>query len=150
MDDIRRQDMQVFLKELIAPGRLFLSVFIGFFSFLFFKTMNGIFQSGIPFSAWMSWAVIVIVHGCLAWSASLKKRFVNKRFEALWNGCQDRLTRFEEVLKKLRREQVAELSEMPKTIRRVADSLYQALRRSDMIAHEVHSSEQGLYGGPPV
>jgi hypothetical protein len=32
----------------------------------------------------------------------------------------------------------------------VADSLYYALRRADMIAHEVHSSEQGLYSGPPV
>jgi hypothetical protein len=149
MDDIRRQDMRLFLKELLAPGRIIVSVIAGLFFFLFWKTTS-MFEAGIPIRAWISWAAILMAHGSLAWSASLKRRFIGKRFAALWNGCQDRLTRFEEVLKKLRREQIADLQEMPKTIRTVADSLYLALRRSDMIAHEVSTSEQGLYGGPPV
>jgi hypothetical protein len=149
MDDIRRQDMQLFLKELLSPGRLLASFFIGLFFFLFWKAMSP-FEGGIPMRAIMSWVAIVAGHASISWSSSVKRRFLNKRFQALWSGCQDRLTRFEEVLKKLRKEQVAELNEMPRTIRRVADSLYHALRRSDIIAHEVHSSEAGLYGGPTV
>src|SRR5579862_5205028 len=141
--------MRLFLKELIAPGRVILSLCASLFFYLFWKT-TATFEPGIPVQAWFTWAMVATAHSGFAWSASVKRRFINKRYAALWNGCQDRLKRFEEVLKKLRREQVAELSEMPKTIRRVADSLYMALRRSDMIAHEVHSSEQGLYASPQV
>lgn len=149
MDDIRRQDLHLFFKELVAPGRLIGTFFIGLFFFLFWKSVS-MWDEGIPMRAWLTWIGLVGVHASMSWSASLHRRFQNKRFKMLWDGCRDRLTRFEEVLKKLRREQVAELHEMPKTIRHVADSLYLALRRSDMIAHEVNSSEQGLYGGPPV
>src|SRR5579862_9944123 len=149
MDDIRRQDLRLFFKEMVAPGRIFMSVLAGAVFFLFWKVTSS-FEAGIPLPALISWVGIVFAHTAFAWSASLKHRFLNKRFQALWNGCQDRLARFEDVLKKLRREQIAELSEMPKTIRRVADSLYMALRRSDMIAHEVQSSEQGLYASPQV
>lgn len=149
MDDIRRQDMRLFLKEMIAPGRVIPSVIVGLFFYLFWKTTS-MFEPGIPIKAWLSWIAVAGAHSGLAWSASIKRRFLNKRYEALWTGCQDRLARFEDVLKKLRKEQIAELSEMPKTIRRVADSLYLALRRADTIAHEVSASEQGLYSGPQV
>jgi hypothetical protein len=39
---------------------------------------------------------------------------------------------------------------MPATIREVAQGLYLALRRADIISHEVESSEKGLYNTPPV
>jgi len=149
MDDIRRQDLRLFTRELIAPGRVVMSCLAALF-FLFFWKVTAMFAAGIPLAAWISWGAIFVAHVAFSWSASLKRRFLNKRFQALWHGCQDRLARFEEVLKKLRRDQIAELSEMPKTIRRVAESLYLALRRSDMIAHEVQSSEQGLYSGPAI
>jgi hypothetical protein len=150
MDDIRRQDFNLFLKELTTTSRIFGTVLMGLFVFLMtFKT--GLFLSGasilIPI---LGLALILLVQGATAWSASVEKRFQNKHFQALWSGCQDRLKRFEEVLSKLRREQIADLNEMPITIRKVADSLYLALRRSDMIAHEVSLSEKGLYSGPPV
>lgn len=149
MDDIRRQDIKLFLKELVSPGRIIVSVITGLFFYLFWKT-TAMFEPGIPTRAWLTWLAIGMAHGSLSWTASVKKRFINRRFSALWTGCQDRLTRFEEVLKKLRKEQIADLNEMPKTIHRVADSLYLALRRADIISHEVHSSEQDLYGGPPI
>ncbi|HTQ10894.1 MAG TPA: hypothetical protein VMI31_12535, partial [Fimbriimonadaceae bacterium] len=132
-----------------SPGRVIGSLIAAVF-FFFLWRLAWAASDDIPVLAWISWGVIAAVHTGRAWSASVRKRFLNKRFQALWNGCQDRLARFEEVLKKLRREQIAELSEMPKTIRKVADSLYLALRRSDIIAHEVQSSEQGLYSGPAV
>lgn len=149
MDDIRQQDLRLFVKEWLAPGRIVLSLVVAAVLFMFAK-MTAMFQPGIPLFAWVMWAILLILHTTFAWNMSVQRRFLGKRFKALWDGCSDRLTRFEEVLKKLRKEQVAELNEMPRTIRRVADSLYHALRRADMIAHEVHSSEQGLYSGPAV
>lgn len=149
MDDVRRQDLQLFLKEVALPGRIIVSVLAGLMFFMFWRVQS-MFEPGIPLRAWISWIAIAGAHASIAWSASVKRRFLGKRFEALWNGCQDRLNRFNEVLKKARREQVAELHEMPRTVKRVADSLYLALRRADIIAHEVHSSEQGLYSGPQV
>lgn len=149
MDDIRRQDLNLFIKELVSPGRLILTGLVGLMAYMFWKA-TAMFEPGIPMRTWITWIALLAIHGSTAYNASVKNRFLNKRFEALWNGCQDRLTRFEEVLRKLRKEQVAELHEMPRTIRNVAGSLYAALRRADMIAHEVHASEHGLYSGPPV
>ena len=65
-------------------------------------------------------------------------------------GCQDRLNRLDEVLKKLRKEQVADLREMPTTVHAVGKSLYVALRRADVIAHEIQASETGVINQPPT
>lgn len=149
MDDIRRQDMRLFIKELLAPSRLILTGFLGLMSFMFWKAQT-LFGSDVPPQAVVTWILLLGLHAILAHGASVKKRFVNRRFEALWTGCEDRLIRFREVLRKLRREQIAELNEMPKTIEGVGQSLYAALRRADMISHEVQATEQNLYGGPPI
>ncbi len=81
---------------------------------------------------------------------AVSKRFSDKRFRTLWESCQDRLGRFEEVLGKMRREQIADLQEMPKTIRRVSESLYGALRRADLIANEVAKTEKDVFSAPPT
>src|SRR5579871_548810 len=129
MDDIRRQDLKLFIREMIAPSRIIASVIAGLFFYLFWRVGSG-FEPGIPVRALLSWVAILIAHISIAYNASVKRRFISKRFDALWQGCQDRLNRFEEVLKKLRKEQIADLSEMPSTIRRVAHSIYGALRRA--------------------
>ena len=142
MDDIRRQDLRLFAKELLAPWRLICTV-----------AAEGILLGNgpsfgpvvVPFAI-----IVVFVSTVLAWMESDKKRFLNKRFRSLWLGCQDRLARFEEVLKKMRKDQIADLHEMPATIRGVSKSLYLALRRADIISHEVQLSEKGLYNEPPA
>lgn len=147
MDDVKRQDRKIFVRELLRPGRLFVSV-------VAILTLVG------PFGTLMNWewgwnwylailGLIGIVHTAASYNASLGKRFLQKRYEALWNGCQERLKLFEEVLTKMRKESVADLQEMPKTIRRVGQQLYSALRRADMISHEVQLTERGLYHQPP-
>jgi hypothetical protein len=78
-----------------------------------------------------------------------RKRFMQPRFAALWEGCRDRLARFDEVFRKMRREQVADLSIMPQTIRSVAQALYRALRRADMISEEIQRTERDIYSQPP-
>src|SRR5512143_1365847 len=91
MDDIRRQDLNLFLKELISPGRLIAVGFLGLFTYMFWRT-TAMFQPGIPAKAWLTWFALIVAHAAAAYSASVKKRFLSRRFEALWSGCQDRLT----------------------------------------------------------
>ena len=143
------RNLKVFLKELASPGRIFSALAFAGFSFMFWKVQR-LFQGGIPLEAIGTWLLIILIFVWTAYRSSLQKRFVNRKFHALWTGCEDRLIRFSEVLRKLRKDQIAELTEMPRTIDRVGESLYAALRRADLIAHEVSASEHDLYGGPPV
>ena len=141
MDDIRRQDLRLFTKELLSPWRLICTIaVVG----ILLGNIGSLGPVALPMSV-----IAVFVSTVWAWMESDKKRFLNKRFKSLWLGCQDRLSRFEEVLKRMRKDQIADLSEMPKTIRGVSKSLYIALRRADIISHEVSLSEKGLYSEPP-
>jgi len=142
MDDVRRQDLRLFLVELISPLRVVLT---------FVALMLVVPALGrVPVAGALGMILILFIAGMTAWSDSIRNRWLNKRMRALWNGCQDRMSRFEEVFKKMRREQVADLREMPQTIRGVSAALYLALRRADIIAHEVQQSEKDLYNQPPV
>lgn len=143
MDDVSRLDLKLFLRELLSPGRLI--VFLVFLIFLW----------TIPFGPSLAVKLFLTAFATVFWAAqcyaaSLAKRFNSKRYSAMWNGCQDRLRRFEEVLKKLRKDQIANLSEMPDTIRRVGKTIYRALRRADVIATEVEKTERDLHNAPPV
>jgi hypothetical protein len=142
MEEIRRQDMKLFLRELCVPYRIILGL-AGLF-FVFFLASESMRLGAVGF------AVLLIVLILPAIKDSVDRRFYNKRMSALWVGCQDRLLRFEEVLKKMRRDQIADLQEMPKTIRELSASLYVALRKADIIAHEVMISEKDMLAQPPV
>lgn len=142
MDDIRRQDLRLFLKELLSPLRLVCTAAV-------VLILVGNLKFFGPTALLMA-TIAVFVSAVWAWMESEKHRFLNKRFQSLWLGCQDRLARFEDVLKRMRKDQIADLSEMPRTIRGVCKSLYVALRRADIISHEVQLSEKGLYNEPPT
>lgn len=147
MEDIRRQDLKLFAKELRSPGRIV--VYLIVLGFLY----GAFVAAGESVSAAYYVIILLVILAWViagAWSSSISKRFHNKRMAVLWHGCQDRLARFEEVLRKMRREQVAELREMPSTIRGVSKSLYAALRRADIIAEEVQATESGMLAQPPV
>lgn len=85
-----------------------------------------------------------------AFKAGVGRRWKSLRFKALWNACEDRLERFDDVLGKMRRDHIADLQEMPKTIHEVGLSLYAALRRSDVITHDVFETEKGILQSPPT
>lgn len=142
MEDIRRQDRILFRRELLRAGPLFVTV-IAAWSFGFV----------VHFYSW-PWALAfgatpIIAHLITSWNRSVQARFKSKRYQAFWNGVQDRLERFEEVLAKMRKEHIADLQEMPKTMRSVAQSIYAALRRADMINDEVFKTEMGVLHRPP-
>lgn len=143
MDDIRRLDRRLFKREFLRPGRLFWNVvFSSIIAYLYLQLF------AVPLLVLA--AIPSILHLTTAYNESVRKRFTDKRFESLWNTCQDRLVRFEDVLKSMRREQIADLQEMPKTIRRVSHAIYTALRRADMIANEVARTERDLQMQPPA
>lgn len=147
MDDIARQDRKLFWEEVLRPGRIILSLLCWGILWGFF---GGPFQgSGIGFIV-AAFAAVPMFHGLLSFKASIERRFISKRFRALWNGVEDRLSLFDEVLNRMRKDQVANLQELPVSIHRVASNLYYALRRADLIAHEVALTEKGLYSHPPA
>ncbi len=147
MDDIRRQDMKLFTQELLSPMRLAGTFAALAVTVLFINSTSTLYAT---LQAMIAAPIVLGVSGGMAWFASEKKRWLSPRMEALWKGCEDRLARFEEAIKRMRKDQVADLNEMPATIRQVAKSIYCALRRADMIAHEVQQSEKNLYSQPPV
>lgn len=143
MDDIRRQDLRLFARELAEPMRLIVSLA----AMVLVYVMGA---HGRPAEAIAGFLLILLSLGIVSWNSAMQRRFLDKRLGALWQGCHDRLMRFEEVLKKMRKNQIADLREMPDTIREVSKSLYIALRRADLIAHEVMASERGMISQPPV
>lgn len=143
MEDIRRQDRALYRRELLRSGPLFV-------------TLIGAWSLGYIFW-WISWPMMlagilapIAIHLVTAWNRSVAARFRNKRYSALWRGVEDRLARFEEVLARMRKDQIADLQEMPKTIRGVAQSIYAALRRADLISFEVFETEKGVMHQPPT
>jgi hypothetical protein len=148
MDDVGRQDRRLFVRELLSPARLFVSL----------TALAALFGPFGTLSGWpLGWnmylalgSLVAIAHTASSYNAALGKRFLQKRYEALWNGCQERLRLFDEVLRKMKRDSIADLQEMPKTVHQVGRQLYLALRRADMVSHEVQLTEKGLYHQPPA
>ncbi len=144
MDDLRRHDAQRLVRELLSPGRLLASLVVALFIYMAFgRSWEG------PGRMLVGWTFLVLAHVGMAMQAAERKKWSDPRMAALWNGCQDRMLRFEEVVKRLRRDDAGNLSEMPQTIRRVSQALYAALRRADIIKVEVQATEKDL-GGPPI
>lgn len=146
MEDIKKADQKLWIQEAISPGRI-----VGtFFALLFVVPVQ--FIPGVPLIPRVIFGALALtfigLHFRSAFIASVARRFRNRRFEALWRACKDRLERYEEVLGKMRKEQVADFQEMPKTVRRISETLYAALRRADMISHEVMLTEKGIYSSP--
>ena len=133
MEEIRRIDQQLFVKELLRARRLALLLPVVGLA-LISQTFNNPFVLGIT-------AALICWYGVSAWQESVRRRFISSAFAMRWAACQERLAAYEEVLKKLRKDQIADLREMPTTIRRIGESLYVALRKADIVAHEVAQSE---------
>jgi hypothetical protein len=145
MDDIRRQDRKLFVQEFLSPTWVVCSLFAcGIIGAFTFQASASYFEVACAIPTVLGGSAI------LAWYSSEKKRWLNPRSEALWKGVEDRLSRFDEAIRRMRKDQIADLKEMPRTIKEVAASIYCALRRADLISHEIQQSEKNLYSQPPV
>lgn len=143
MYDITRRDRKLLQRELFRPARVFWSIVaVGFL-------VSSDFE--LPFLIIAVAAMAWIVYG--AYATSLKKRFVNRKFQLLWDACKDRLERFHDAMAESKKGGVPELQDLPKSVDRIGETLYVALRRADIVMDEVASSEGWLmatkqHGGP--
>lgn len=140
MDDVARQDRRIFFKELLKVDRIFAwGLITAFTIWLFLKIHVPVGFAGLPLLFW----------ALQSYSKSIQKRFIHKRYQSLWQSCEERLARFHEAVRQMRKNDLAEFSEMPKTIEAVGRALYLALRRADLVFQEVATSEGWMIGKPP-
>jgi hypothetical protein len=144
MNDVRSQDRRIFLHAALEPGRLLAVAVLGFAGYVLLRSMT-------DWPSLLAAATVAILaiaaHLATSYRRSLARRFLNPRYKALWAGCEDRLARFRVAVRAMRRRQIAEFSEMPRTIESVGEGLYLALRRADIAFHEITTSEGWLLGG---
>ncbi len=149
MEDVREHDRRLWIKEVLATSRIATTLLATLIVLSFLARVD----AGIGKFAWGLVAVCALgfVHIRSAKSAAERHAFTHSKYQALWAACEDRLARFEDALKTMRRHRIAQFDEMPKTIREVGRSLYYALRRSDIVFEEVTKSEGWLvYHSPPL
>lgn len=144
MDDIQRRDKLLFVRELFTPSRIVLYLGLMLFLSMFFnpQAIAHVLKAMVVALAVLGASTYV------AWDRSVQKRFKSERFKLLWGACVDRHERFRTGLKALSRKGIADLQELPKTIETISDELYRALRRADIVANEVASSEGWLIAQP--
>lgn len=140
MDDIRRNDQAALVKECFTAAH----IVVLFFTLLVAVALA---TENLPMAGGLVGAVGTILY-FRATKASLLSRWKQSRYLTQWQQCENRLQRFDEVLKQMSRGQVSDLQDMPETVRRVGRSIYLALRRADIISHEVQRTEQGIHQGP--
>lgn len=132
--EIRRRDLKVFWARVLQPMPIAVITVI----------LLAALVSGTGFMAWVFWNVGLIAlgwHGVKSWLTSLNDRFRHRRFKLLWDNALDRLKRLDTALESLKKAEVADLKELPATVKAVADGLYIALRRADAALSEVSQSE---------
>lgn len=140
MDDIRLRDQRLFVRELFGPAPVV----------VYLVTLAVTFVPKPIEVTVVLWLVVLAFCATYAWNKSKEKRFKAERFKMLWQACVDRHERFHSGLKALSRKGVADLEELPRTIDNIANDLYRALRRSDLVATEVSSSEGWLVAQPQI
>lgn len=140
MNDIQRRDRQVFLQSLFSPGRVVGSIV------LFFIAVAAARLSSLGTALQVGTASLILVTAMAytAYQRSIPKRFREARFRQHWQACQDRAQRFDAALKAMRKHGLADLSELPTTVRKLLNDLYLALRRADQINYEISVSESML------
>lgn len=132
--EIKRRDLRVFWARLLKPLP----------SAIILILLAAALASGPGFAAWVFWNLGLIAlgwHGVKSWLDSINDRFRHRRFKLLWDNAQDRLSRLDTALASLKKAEVADLQELPATVKAVADGLYVALRRADAALSEVSQSE---------
>lgn len=144
VDDIRRRDLEVFATEAASIQRLAVVAIVALAAVLLVSS-----RIGVAFAVLGIVAIPIALagHGWASWTASIERRFHSKHLAALWAGCEDRLKRFNDVLKKAKSTAVGDLQEMPRKIEEVSRAVYRALRKADIVAFEISKSESGL---PPL
>lgn len=145
MEEIRRRDTQVFLKCLFS-GTFWILAFTWVAFTVIVFTASGF--AWLPLLAAL--AVFVTLQTFMAYRASVQRRFYDRRLLDQWAHCEDRVRRLRLSLADLRQSRVADLEELPKNVDRLASEIYVALRRADIVMHDLAKSEGTLAAPKPV
>lgn len=125
LHEIRSRNLTVFLVRMIK--------------FIWLPILIAVFAPQ-PWGFYVAGALVVLFTPG-RWKKSKRDRFYNSRFYHLWTTCQERDRSLRAALKGLKKSQALEFFELPKTIDSVGDSLYIALRKADIVMHELQKSE---------
>lgn len=137
MDEIQKRDWKVFLVEALSFRSI---VAIGFISLITWLLLKNPFNENNPIfyfggSALIGWTVFS------AFQRSIPKRYHHERFRYLWKECRQRKDKLQEALNKSRKNKIADLAELERTINTTMPDIYRALRRADMALREIQQSE---------
>lgn len=135
MDEIKRRDRAVFRNECLNFGRLVWQVPVLLIIYTVFR-VNPLIGS-VAFFFHIS-AFLLYCFG-----ESVKKRFIHESLRRVWKEVDDRANRFDVAAQKLKTQH--NLPEMAKTVARLRESLYTALRKADLVLHEIMSSEKSVH-----
>ena len=134
-EEIRKADQRIFWRTFLRLNRIVLHVLF----LLFCGMISSASSSIVPLL--VGFLMSSMVHYNLARTAAKNKRFINSRFRSLWEGCKERFESFEDGIAKLKRADIAQFQELPETVRELAMTIYNALRRADILFEEVLQSE---------
>ena len=134
-EEIRKADQRIFWREFLRSNRIVLHLL---FLLVCWPIALGL-QSG--FFYFVALLFSTGIHIVLASNTAKQRRFINSRFSSLWNGCRERFESFEDGINKLRRAEIAQFQELPETVRELGMTIYNALRRADILFEEVLQSE---------
>lgn len=140
MDEIRKCDIELFVREAFRPLsilRLLLVFAVGFLLW--------------PENPWVACAILVVGGTAVLLSAyfkSVRKRFRHERFGYLWKACKERREKLRRNLAKIKKHDGTELIELQRGIERTMPEIYRSLRRADLVLTEIQTSEAG--GASPV
>ncbi len=134
-EEIRKADQRILRREILRSNRV-LGQFI--YLLLIWGITGGTHN---PFLGLVLLLLGIGTHYAMADAAAKRKRFINPRFSSMWNGCRERFESFEDGINKLKRAEIAQFQELPDTVRDLAMTIYNALRRADLLFEEVLQSE---------
>ncbi len=145
MDEIKKHDLKVFLKALVGFPQLIL-LLVGVWFTVF--GISGIAENPAAGISIIFGTFLIGFNAYFAKKRSLFNRWQNARFRELYSACVDRRQRLDEALKKMKKSKIADLKELPKSADNLLSEIYSALRRADLLLHEVGLSESRI--SPPV
>lgn len=133
-----RRDRQVFAREVLS-GHGIVGVFgaLGVGGITWASTGQSVIGLG-------TMGVIAGLVVAASYKRSIYKRWHDPRFRHLWQGCEDRRSRFQQSVSDLNKSKVAALEELPQTVNSLGEDLYIALRRADRVAFEIARTEANL------
>lgn len=137
--EITARDTAVFKKELLRFSRI-ARLFIVAGIAMAIASIGGF----APLIAAVGMLCFTLMEVGNAYRDSKAKRFIDPRIGEIWAQCKDRVDRLKSSLGGMKQKGVADLTELPKTVDKLADDIYHALRRADLVIFEASESERNL------